>query len=132
MPPRKPSRGFLTTKTILSSAALLEKEKELTRLRDKVSSLRQSLPWKEISEAYEFEDKEGINISVIALDFIGIDREGSQTSFHPCKQFSKVHAEDFLDLDTRHSTLLASRPYVFYLKSTEISLRETLLTHEEK
>jgi predicted dithiol-disulfide oxidoreductase (DUF899 family) len=38
---------------------LLEKEKELTRLRDEVTSLRRQMPWTEVTENYTFSDPDG-------------------------------------------------------------------------
>lgn len=39
--------------------SLLEKEKELTRLRDEVSAARQAMPWVPVEESYTFENEEG-------------------------------------------------------------------------
>ncbi len=39
--------------------SLLEREKELTRLRDEVSAARQALPWERVAEDYEFQDSTG-------------------------------------------------------------------------
>lgn len=39
--------------------ALLVKEKEFTRLRDRISRERQELPWEEVKEDYEFEGPNG-------------------------------------------------------------------------
>ncbi len=39
--------------------ALLEKEKELSRLRDEVAAQRRAMPWTEVTENYEFEGPEG-------------------------------------------------------------------------
>ena len=39
--------------------ALLEKEKELTRLRDELTELRRALPWEAVDKDYVFEGKEG-------------------------------------------------------------------------
>lgn len=38
---------------------LLEKEKELSRLRDEVTKMRQALPWRKVDKEYEFEGPEG-------------------------------------------------------------------------
>ncbi len=38
---------------------LLEKEKQLTRLRDELSAARRALPWVEVTKRYEFETPEG-------------------------------------------------------------------------
>lgn len=39
--------------------ALLTKEKELTKLRDEVASLRRALPWRRVETAYSFASKDG-------------------------------------------------------------------------
>lgn len=39
--------------------ALLEKEKEFTRLRDELSELRRQLPWVEVSKEYRFQTESG-------------------------------------------------------------------------
>jgi predicted dithiol-disulfide oxidoreductase (DUF899 family) len=40
-------------------AHLLEREKELTRLRDEISRERRSLPWVPVTAGYRFEAREG-------------------------------------------------------------------------
>ena len=45
---------------------LLEKEKELTRLRDEVSRQRRALPWVEVTRPYVFEGSEG-QVSLLDL-----------------------------------------------------------------
>ncbi len=40
-------------------AKLLEKEKALTKLRDEVTSARQAMPWREVTEDYRFSSEQG-------------------------------------------------------------------------
>jgi predicted dithiol-disulfide oxidoreductase (DUF899 family) len=44
---------------IAASQDLLKKEKEFTKLRDKLSAERRELPWVEVTESYEFDTPEG-------------------------------------------------------------------------
>lgn len=44
---------------VAARKALLEKEKELTRLRDAVSSQRRELPWEKVETAYAFDGPDG-------------------------------------------------------------------------
>ena len=44
---------------IMERKALLEKEKELTRLRDRISAERRSLPWVRITKEYVFDTLDG-------------------------------------------------------------------------
>ena len=39
--------------------ALLEKEKQLNRLRDELAAERRNLPWTKVTEKYVFEDEQG-------------------------------------------------------------------------
>lgn len=52
--------------------ALLEKEKELTRLRDEVSQQRQALPWVEVTSDYRFNGADG---ELTLLDLFGQCRQ---------------------------------------------------------
>jgi predicted dithiol-disulfide oxidoreductase (DUF899 family) len=47
------------TDWLASRKELLEKEKELTRLRDEVSAQRRALPWVKVDKAYVFDSSEG-------------------------------------------------------------------------
>jgi predicted dithiol-disulfide oxidoreductase (DUF899 family) len=47
------------TEWLASREELLQKEKELTRLRDQVSAQRRALPWVKVEKAYEFESTKG-------------------------------------------------------------------------
>lgn len=53
--------------------ALLQKEKELTRLRDRLAARRRALPWVRVSKRYEFDGPEGHDVSyaVVARAPIG-------------------------------------------------------------
>src|SRR5215471_6950433 len=44
---------------ILARKALLEKEKEFTRLRDELSERRRELPWEKVEKTYSFEGETG-------------------------------------------------------------------------
>ncbi len=44
---------------IAARKELLAKEKDLTRLRDKISALRRDLPWERVEKLYEFDTPEG-------------------------------------------------------------------------
>ena len=41
--------------------ALLEKEKQLTRMRDEVAAARREMPWRLVETEYEFADAEGVS-----------------------------------------------------------------------
>lgn len=47
------------TQWVEARQALLEKEKQFTRLRDELSELRRGLPWEEVTEDYEFQGPDG-------------------------------------------------------------------------
>ena len=44
---------------VKARAALLEKEKRLTRLKDELSAARRELPWVEVTEPYVFDGPQG-------------------------------------------------------------------------
>ncbi|MGB7306111.1 MAG: DUF899 family protein, partial [Burkholderiaceae bacterium] len=52
--------------------ALLEKEKELTRLRDELSEQRRALPWVEVTKNYQFID---VDRAKSLLDLFGERRQ---------------------------------------------------------
>ena len=58
---------------IMEHKALLEKEKELTRLRDRISAERRSLPWVRITKEYVFDTLDGKK--TLSDLFEGHDRE---------------------------------------------------------
>ncbi|MFT7285992.1 MAG: putative dithiol-disulfide oxidoreductase (DUF899 family) [Halieaceae bacterium] len=61
-----------TREWIAARKALLDKEKELTRLRDELSSLRRELPWTRATKSSEFRGTEG---SRTLADLFGSSRQ---------------------------------------------------------
>lgn len=55
----EPNRIVSPKEWVTERIALLEKEKELTRLRDRLAAERRALPWVRVSKSYEFDGPEG-------------------------------------------------------------------------
>jgi predicted dithiol-disulfide oxidoreductase (DUF899 family) len=55
----KPEAIVSSSDWLRARIALLKKEKELSRLRDRISAERRALPWVKIEKSYAFEDASG-------------------------------------------------------------------------
>jgi predicted dithiol-disulfide oxidoreductase (DUF899 family) len=57
--PAEPPRVVPHDRWVAERVALLEKEKELTRLRDELSRQRRALPWEKVAKSYTFDGPGG-------------------------------------------------------------------------
>ncbi len=58
-PDRSPRHAVSREEWLKARKSLLEHEKELTRLRDKISAERRKLPWVKVEKNYVFDTPEG-------------------------------------------------------------------------